>query len=72
MDKEKIEKINALYKKQKEKGLSDEEKKLQKELRREYIKKYKENLRSQLDNTYIKHEDGRLEKLKPKGEKDCE
>ncbi len=70
MDKEKIEKINALYKKQKEQGLNEQEKETQAALRREYINEFKENLRSQLDNTYIKREDGRLEKLKKKGESD--
>lgn len=63
MNKEKIAKINELYKKQKEGTLTSEEKELQTELRAEYIKAFRENLKSQLDNTYILREDGTKEKL---------
>lgn len=41
--------INYLYKKSKEEGLSDDEKVEQQELRRKYIDNVKRNFRSQLD-----------------------
>lgn len=68
MNKEKIAKINELYKKQKEGTLTSEEKELQAELRAEYIKAYRDNLKSQLDNTYILREDGTKEKLAQKAD----
>ncbi|HHU02319.1 MAG TPA: DUF896 domain-containing protein [Christensenellaceae bacterium] len=68
MNKEKIAKINELYKKQKEGTLTSEEKELQTELRAEYIKAFRENLKSQLDNTYILREDGTKEKLAQKAD----
>lgn len=48
-----IERINFLAKKQREEGLTDEEKAEQAKLRREYIDSVVGNLRSQLDNTYV-------------------
>ncbi|MBZ9688348.1 DUF896 domain-containing protein [Clostridium estertheticum] len=47
--------INFLYKKSKEQGLTDEEKVEQKELRQRYIDNVKRNFRSQLD-TIVKVE----------------
>lgn len=63
MEKEKIDRINELAKKE---VLTEEEKLEQKELRKEYIEEYKNNLRAQLDNTYIVDENGNKEKLKKK------
>jgi len=63
MEKEKIDRINELAKKE---TLTEEEKLEQKELRKEYIEEYKNNLRAQLDNTYIVDENGNKEKLKKK------
>ncbi|MGG5461566.1 DUF896 domain-containing protein [Clostridium sp. B9] len=40
--------INELHKKHKEEGLSEEEHKEREELRKEYISRFKENLRQQL------------------------
>ena len=68
MNKEKIAKINELYIKQKEGTLTPEEKELQATLRAEYIKAFRENLKSQLDNTYILREDGSREKLAQKAD----
>ena len=48
-----IDRINFLAKKQREEGLTDEEKVEQAKLRREYIDSVVGNLRSQLDNTYV-------------------
>lgn len=44
-----IEKINMLYKKSQEEGLSDKEKELQQKLRKRYIDNVKRNFRAQLD-----------------------
>ena len=57
MEKAKIDRINELAKKE---VLTEEEKLEQKELRREYIEEYKNNLRAQLDNTYIVDENGEI------------
>lgn len=40
--------INELYKKHKEEGLSEDEHKEREELRKEYINRFKSNLREQL------------------------
>lgn len=47
--KEKIERINYLARKCKEEGLSENEKKEQESLRKEYIKCFRDNLKKQLD-----------------------
>ena len=44
-----IKRINELYKKSKEEGLSEQEKEEQQILRRRYIDSYKANLRAQLE-----------------------
>ena len=44
-----IEKINLLYKKSQEEGLTSEEKELQQKLRRRYLDNVKRNFRSQLE-----------------------
>lgn len=47
--KEKIDRINELAKKHKEEGLTEEERKEREQLRKEYIAKFRENFRGQLD-----------------------
>lgn len=64
MTKEKIDRINELARKQKSEGLTDEEKKEQHELRREYIESFKQSLVAQLENTYIVEPDGTKRKVK--------
>ena len=66
MEKEKIDRINALAKKQKEKGLTEAEKLEQKALREEYIEGFRRNIRGILDNTYIKNPDGSVKKVESK------
>lgn len=44
-----IERINQLYKKSKEEGLTDDEKTEQADLRKVYIESFKSNLKGQLD-----------------------
>ncbi|MBE6990974.1 MAG: DUF896 domain-containing protein [Ruminococcaceae bacterium] len=66
MDAAKIARINALAKKSKTEGLTDEEKLEQQALRREYIDSVKMSLVGQLDNTYIVDDNGNKSKLKHK------
>ncbi|MEG1845472.1 MAG: DUF896 domain-containing protein [Oscillospiraceae bacterium] len=66
MEQKKIDRINFLSKKSKEKGLTDEEKDEQAVLRREYIDSFKRSLTSQLDNTYIVDEKGNKTKVTKK------
>lgn len=54
-----IERINFLAKKQREEGLTEEEKTEQAKLRKEYIDSVTGNLRAQLDNTYVVDENGK-------------
>lgn len=63
MNQEKIERINALYRKSKAEGLTEEEKKEQDLLRKEYIASVKSNLRSQLNNIDVINEQGNVENL---------
>lgn len=69
MEKSKIERINFLAKKQRETGLTEEERAEQKILREEYVASVRRNLTSQLDNTYIVRPDGTKHKVKRKGDK---
>lgn len=68
MEKAKIERINFLAAKSRNEGLTDEEKKEQRQLRDEYRADFRRNLTAQLDNTYIVDENGNRTKLKKKGE----
>ena len=63
MNQEKIERINALYRKSKAEGLTEEEKKEQDLLRKEYIASVKSNLRNQLNNIDVINEQGKVENL---------
>lgn len=63
MTEEKIQRINELYKKSKTVGLTEEEKKEQKVLRREYVESFKRNLRGQLNNISIQEKDGSITNL---------
>ncbi|MBQ2941732.1 MAG: DUF896 domain-containing protein [Clostridia bacterium] len=69
MTDEKILRINELSKKAKTVGLTEEEKAEQKRLREEYVAGFRASLQRELDNTYIKHPDGSLEKIQKKGNK---
>ena len=60
---EKIDRINALARKSKAEGLTEEEKAEQAALRREYIDSFKQSLVGQLENTYVLRPDGSKEKL---------
>ncbi len=60
---EDIARINALARKAKAEGLSEEEKTEQTELRRRYVANIKASLMADLDNTYIMDEKGNKTKL---------
>ena len=60
---EKINRINELYRKSKAEGLTEEEKKEQDLLRKEYIANVRRNLKAQLDNIDVVNEDGTVENL---------
>lgn len=59
-----IERINALARKARETGLTEEEKQEQASLRREYIDAMKQSLRAQLDSVVVEQPDGSRRKLK--------
>ena len=63
MEVEKIDRINALAHKAKSVGLTEEEKKERELLRKEYLASVRMNLRSQLDNIDVKHDDGTIVNL---------
>ena len=63
IDEAKIARINELYHKSKKEGLTEEEKKEQKELRQEYIFAVRNSLRSTLNNIDILEKDGSITKL---------
>lgn len=63
MEPEVIARINALAHKAKTEGLTPEETAERDRLRQEYVDAVRENLRSQLDNTYVVEPDGTRHKL---------
>ncbi len=60
---QKIARINELYHKSKEEGLTEDEKTEQAALRRAYVESIKVGLRAQLNNIDIQNEDGTIENL---------
>ncbi len=60
---EKILRINELSKKSKTVGLTESEQAEQKKLREEYVKSFRDSLKSTLDNTYIVDEAGNKTKV---------
>ncbi|WP_312355266.1 DUF896 domain-containing protein [Aminipila sp.] len=67
LSKEKIDRINVLAKKSKSVGLSDEEKEEQQILRKEYLAKFREYFRGQLENIEIVEEIEEDVEIKVKG-----
>ena len=66
---ERIKRINELYHKSVEKGLTEEEKAEQQRLRREYIDSVKANLGAQMENIRLERPDGTIEKLEKKNKR---
>lgn len=59
-----LQEINALAKKKKEQGLTEEETKRQKELYAVYLKGFRENFKQRLDNMDVRYPDGTVRSLK--------
>lgn len=55
-----LERINELYHKSKAEGLTDAEAAEQKQLRADYVKAFRENLRGQLESIKIQNPDGSI------------
>ncbi len=66
MEKELLDRINALAKKQKTEGLTEQEIQQRDCLRQEYLKQFRAGMKNILDNTYLQKEDGTLQKLHKK------
>ena len=60
----KIDRINELYRKSKEVGLTEEEKAEQAALRKAYVEAFHNNMRGHLDSMKIQHPDGTIESVK--------
>lgn len=60
---ERIKRINELYHKSQDVGLTEEEKEEQARLRAEYVASVRANLKSQLDNVVVERPDGTVESL---------
>ena len=63
MKPEKIQRINELSRKSKAEGLTEEEKKEQAVLRREFVESFRSNLKAQLDTIDIQEKDGTIVNL---------
>ena len=66
MEQSKIDRINALARKARAEGLTEEESLERERLRREYIDSVVGSLTCQLENTYLVDENGRRTKLRRK------
>ena len=65
---DRTKRINELAKKAREVGLTEEEKAEQAKLRQEWLAAFRQNMISQLDNTYIVDEEGNEKPLRMKEE----
>lgn len=61
---QRIARINQLYHKSQNEGLTDAEKEEQARLRKEYVENVRANLRGQLESITIEHPDGTRESVK--------
>ena len=66
MVKEKMDRINFLYRKSKAEGLTEEDKAEQAALRQEYIMEFRAHFTGIMENTVIKRPDGTVEKVSEK------
>lgn len=71
MEQSKIDRINFLARKQKSEGLTEEERREQALLRKEYVNAFKASLVGQLENLTIVEPDGTKHKVKKKYEDTC-
>lgn len=63
MEQSRIDRINALARKARAEGLTDEETRERDVLRREYVESVRRNLTAQLENTWVVDEQGNRRKL---------
>ena len=63
MEQSRIDRINALARKARAEGLTDEETRGRDVLRREYVESVRRNLTAQLENTWVVDEHGNRRKL---------
>ena len=63
MNQQKIDRINALYRKSKAEGLTEAEKSEQDVLRKEFIASVRNNLKSQMDQIDVQNPDGTIVNL---------
>ncbi len=68
---EKVARINELYHKSKNGGLTAEEKEEQDALRRDYVRSFRDNLRATLDGVAILEPDGSVTKPQRKQKNGC-
>lgn len=61
-----IKQINALAKKSKEEGLTEEEKVKQAELRQEYIRMFRQGMENTMNSVYIMDKNGNKRKVEKK------
>ena len=66
---ERLKRINELAAKERDEGLTEEEKAEQKRLREEYLAAFRKNVLQTLDSTYFVSPDGTKTKLKKKSDK---
>lgn len=66
MNDNKLARINELYRKSKNEGLTEEEKVEQADLRKEYIASVRQNLRGTLNNISLLNPDGTVTELRKK------
>ena len=66
MEQSKLDRINELYKKQKEVGLTESEKEEQAKLRKEYVALVTKNFRGTLGTIKVQDEAGNIRPLKRK------
>ena len=67
---ERVARINELYRKSQNEGLTEEEKEEQKKLREEYVANIRAGLRMQLNNIDIQEKDGSITNLGEKFKKE--
>jgi len=63
MTDERIKRINFLYHKSKNEGLTDAEKAEQAQLRKEYVQSFRQGMTNTLENVYIMDKDGNKKKI---------
>ena len=66
MTDERIKRINFLYHKSKNEGLTEAEKEEQAQLRKEYVQSFRQGLTNTMENVYIMDKDGNKKKIEKK------